>query len=103
MLDDLVLFKLETEINRIYAEVETEMVSAIAHELAKGANASASPILWRTEKLRQMGRLEGKLSTVLARKSRDIQSDLEDSIIRAMLGAGKEDDMVLAQIASCKA
>ena len=103
MLDDLVLFKLETEINRIYAEVETEMVSAIAHELAKGANASASPILWRTEKLRQMGRLEGKLSTVLARKSKDIQSDLEDSIIRAMLGAGKEDDMVLKQIASVKA
>lgn len=103
MLDDLVLFKLETEINRIYAQVETEMVSAIAHELAKGANASASPILWRTEKLRQMGRLEGKLSTVLARKSRDIQADLEDSIIRAMLGAGKEDDMVLKQIASVKA
>lgn len=103
MLDDLVLFKLETEINRIYAQVETEMVSAIAHELAKGANASASPILWRTEKLRQMGRLEGKLSNVLARKSRDIQADLEDSIIRAMLGAGKEDDAVLAQIASVKA
>ena len=28
MLDDLVLFKLETEINRIYAQVETDMVSA---------------------------------------------------------------------------
>lgn len=103
MLDDSVLFKLETEINRIYAEVETEMVSAIARELAKGSNASASPILWRTEKLRQMGRLDGKLTGLLRRKSRDIQPQLEDSIIRAMLGAGKEDDMVLAQIASVKA
>jgi hypothetical protein len=103
MLDDSVLFALETEINRIYAEVETEMVSAIARELAKGSNASISPIAWRTEKLRQMGRLEGKLTDLLRRKSRQIQPELEDSIIRAMLGAGKEDDMVLAQIASVKA
>lgn len=103
MLDDLVLFKLETEINRIYAQVETEMVSAIARELAKGSNASISPIAWRTEKLRQMGRLEGKLTDLLRRKSRQIQPELEDSIIRAMLGAGKEDDMVLAQVASVKA
>lgn len=103
MLDDLVLFKLETEINRIYAQVETEMVSAIAHELAKGSNASISPIAWRTEKLRQMGRLDGKLTDLLRTKSRQIQPQLEDSIIRAMLGAGKEDDMVLAQIASVKA
>lgn len=103
MLDDSVLFALETEINRIYAEVETEMVSAIARELAKGSNASISPIAWRTEKLRQMGRLEGKLTDLLRTKSRQIQPQLEDSIIRAMLGAGKEDDMVLAQIASVKA
>lgn len=103
MLDDSVLFALETEINRIYAQVETELVSAIAHELAKGSNASISPIAWRTEKLRQMGRLDGKLTDLLRTKSRQIQPQLEDSIIRAMLGAGKEDDMVLAQIASVKA
>lgn len=103
MLDDSVLFALETEINRIYAEVETEMVSAIARELAKGSNASIPPIAWRTEKLRQMGRLDGKLTDLLRTKSRDIQPQLEDSIIRAMLGAGKEDDAVLAQIASVKA
>ena len=103
MLDDSVLFALETEINRIYAEVEADMVSAIARELAKGSSASISPIAWRTEKLRQMGRLEGKLTDLLRRKSREIQPQLEDSIIRAMLGAGKEDDMVLAQIASIKA
>lgn len=103
MLDDMVLFKLETEINRIYAQIETEMVSAIARELAKGATAKASPILWRTEKLRQMGRLEGQLTTLLQRKSREIQPQLEDAIIRAMLRAGKEDDAVLAQIATIKA
>ena len=56
MLDDLVLFKLETEINRIYAEVETEMVSAIARELAKGSNAS-SPRLHG--ELRSFGRWAG--------------------------------------------
>ena len=103
MLDDSVLFALETEINRIYAEVETELVSAIARELSKGSPAAISPIGWRAEKLRQMGNLEGQLAGVLRRKSKEIQPELEDSIIRAMLGAGKEDDLVLAQIASVKA
>lgn len=103
MLDDLVLFKLETEINRIYAQVETEMVSAIARELAKGASAKASAILWRTEKLRQMGRLDGMLADLLRRKSRDIQPQLETAIIKAMLWAGNEDDAVFTQIASIKA
>lgn len=102
MLSDTTIFALETEINRIYAEVETELLSVIAKELAKGANASLSPVSWRVEKLRQMGRLEGKLTETLRQSSRHIQGDLEDSIIKAMLGAGKEDDAILKTVAAIK-
>lgn len=103
MLSDAVLFRLETEINRVYAEVEAELVSRIARELAKGSTATISPVSWRVEKLRQMGRLEGQLAQVLRENSKRIQPELEDSIIRAMLGAGKEDDSVLKQIGAIKA
>ncbi len=103
MLDDKIIFTLETEINRIYAQVETDMVSAIARELAKGSSASSSPILWRTEKLRQMGRLEGKLTTILQRSSRKITPELENSIIKAMVSAGDADDDILKQISAIKA
>lgn len=103
MLSDVTIFKLETEINRIYAEVEADLVSAIAKELAKGVDASISPVSWRVEKLRQMGRLEGKLANTLRDSTRGVQADLEDSIIRAMLGAGKEDDSVLQKITDIKA
>ena len=102
MLSDTTIFALETEINRIYAEVETELLSVIAKELAKGANASLSPVSWRVEKLRQMGRLEGKLTETLRQSSRHIQGDLEDSIIKAMLGAGKEDDAILKTVTAIK-
>jgi len=103
MLDDRILFSLETEINRIYSEVETEFVSAIARELARGSSASVSPIAWRTEKLRQMGRLEGKLTTLLQKRSRAITPEIEKAVFSAMLSAGEADDSILKQIASIKA
>ena len=103
MLDDRILFNLETEINRIYAEVEIELVSAIAQELSRGSSATISPIAWRTEKLRQMGRLEGKLTTILQRKLKTLTPEIEQAVFSAMVSSGDADDAILKQISSIKA
>lgn len=103
MLDDNIIFRIETEINRIYAEVETEFVSAIAREITKGSTAKTSSVVWRTEKLRQMGRLEGKLTTLLKKKSRQIEPEIEKAIISSMLSAGEADDAILKRIPSIQA
>jgi DNA-binding Lrp family transcriptional regulator len=102
MLSTAITSALESEISRVYAQIETELVTRIARELAKGAGASASPVLWRTEKLLQMGRVQGQLADILRRESRNIAPELEDAIVRAMLGAGEADDAILKQVAAVK-
>lgn len=102
MLSFAVISALESEISRIYAQVETDLVARIASELSKGTGASISPVSWRVEKLRQMGKVQGQLADLLRRESRNISPDIEDAIVKAMLGAGAADDEILKQVAVVK-
>lgn len=80
------------EISRIYADIETDLIAAIARELAKGTSASMSPMTWRILKLRQLGALDNRLANVLAKGTSKNLLALDKIVTGALSTASSADD-----------
>jgi hypothetical protein len=80
------------EISRIYAEIETNLIAAIAKELARGSSASMNPMTWRILKLRQMGALDNRLAAVLAKGTSKNLLALDKIVYGALGQASAADD-----------
>lgn len=95
MLSSSRIFALETEILRIYGEIEAELVAGLAKKLV--TKTSLTPYDWRIEKLSQMGSLRGSVQNRLQNLTVKALPDLEGAVYKAMELADKADLAILTE------
>lgn len=93
MLASSQIFGLETEILRIYGEIETDLVSSLARKLAQKTHLA--PYDWRLEKLSQMGSVMGSLESRMKRITKGFLPDIETAVYKAMETADRADLAIL--------
>ena len=103
MLSPEMIQDIQAEISRVYADIETDLIEGIAHELAKGTKgASINAASWRIQKLQQLGRMNSRLADVLAKGSRKNLLRIEEVIMHGMRLAAEADDRVILEAAKVR-